>query len=234
MNAREQYISDLLDAGKLRPKPGHLLAEKLVFQDTVKVDGLGEVSGTETASGLVVISNQSEVDEAIRTKELVVRRVGADVPWKFRWFGKERDWKTSWAEQRIEEGVVIGIRAVAGIEQDISDRFIEVRYDEISAIAQFEGEENDKLPAPGWVMLDVSIDPDEKMGKLYIKPELQDVLENNHLAWGTITALPRGYSDGDLAVGMEVGFDRYKNQEYMMLEGNVIRCMPMDEILCSK
>lgn len=233
MNEREKYIGEMLDRNVIRPKQGHLLCEKLSDVPTVSVEGLGEVSGSLSAGGLLVVTKQTEEDAAIRSKLCVVRAMGKDpVEWNNRWFGKERDFKTDWKGQRVDIGSVIGIRAIAGVEQALADKFIEVRYDEIGAIGQPPDDgPDDMLPAPGWVFLDVSLDAgDTKLGSLYFRPEMKDVLENGGISWGRVLALPRDYRDGELVVGDEVCFDRAKNEEYMMLEGS-IRAMPQDELL---
>ena len=230
MTDRDKYISDLLDRRLLHPKPGHLWCEKFI-KGGVDVPGLGEISGTlDASSGLVLVSGKNAQDEAILAKLLIVRAVGPEVPaWKFRYFGGERDWGTTWAEQGIAEGVVVAVRAVAGIEQTKDDRFIEVRYDEISAIGQTSDDGPAMLPAPGWVMVDVGLDElPGKIGSLFVSPEMQDVLEGGTMQWGTVAGLPRGYSD-DLDLGMDVGFDRYKYVEFVT-SGNY-RFMPLDEVL---
>ena len=192
---RDKYISDLLDQGKLRPKPGHLWCEKFI-RDGIEVEGIGEVAGTlDAASGLVVVSGKDSQDEAILAKLLIVRAVGPEVPaWKFRYFQGERDWHTTFKEQGVAEGVVVAVRAVAGVTQVKDDRFIEIRYDEISAIGQTSNDGPAMLPAPGWVMVDVGLDDlTGKVGSLFVSREMQDVLEGGTMQWGAVAGLPRGY-----------------------------------------
>lgn len=232
MTDRDLYISELLDRGALRPKPGHLWCEKFI-KDSVEVAGLGEVAGElHAGSGLVLVSSKDSQDEAILAKLLIVRAVGQDAfAWKFRYFHKERDWKTTFAEQGIAPGVVVAVRAVSGMQQAKDDRFLEIRYDEISAIGQTNPDGPAMLPAPGWVMVDVGLDDlDGRVGSLFVSQEMQDVIEGGTMQWGSVAALPHGYADvGCLALGDEVGFDRYKYVEFVT-SGN-FRFMPQDEIL---
>lgn len=237
MHPRDQEIHDLIESGRLRAKAGHLWAEKLTFGQTFDTPGFGPVNGTTTASGLVLVSNKSQTDESVLAKLLVVRVLGPDPErWSFR-YGKnrkERDWKTSWQEQKVEVGTVVAIRSVAGIEQDKEDRYIEVRYDEICAIGQpDDGTEHDMLPAPGWVMLDIGLEhkSEKTAAGLFIRPELQDVLEDatGCMKWGKIAAVPVGYPDSELEVDLEAGFDRYQIMEYM--DAGKYRFCPQDEIL---
>lgn len=232
MNERDKYISDMLDKKDIRPKRGHLLCEKLVFGKTVEVDGLGEVTGDLTESGLVVVARQDTQDEAVLAKLLVVRAVGTEPSeWRFRFFGKEFNWGASWKDQGIEEGVVIAVRSIAGVEQDITDRFIEVRYDEISAIGQVDPNcPYDMLPAPGWCMVDIGLDDLEgKVGSLYVRPEMQEVLEGDKLKWGTLCALAKGANLEGVEPGNRVAFDRYRYTEYM--DCGKYRFLPLDELL---
>lgn len=230
MNERDTYIRELLLAGRLTPKPGSLWCEKLFETKQLDLPGIGQVTGTMTASGLVLVGNKSTQDEAVRSKVVLVRAVGEPPPrWSTRWFDKERVWPTEWSEQGIDIGTVIMVRAVAGVEQGIDDKYIEIRYDEIVAIGQPVGTDGpDMLPAPGWILLDVDPGDDEHVGAVWVG-EARDALENNHIQWGVVHGLPEGY-DGSLGVGDRVGFPRYVWTEYV--QTGSLRYMPQDEVLC--
>lgn len=230
MNDSDKILSQYLDAGTIRPRTGHLLCEKITEGKSLEIEGIGVVNGTVTPGGLVIVGAHSEGEEAIRSKLLVVRAMGATPrSWKFRFFSKERDWGTNWAEQNIEVGTVIAVRSVAGVEQDVDSLFLEVRYDEICAVGQPEGTGGlDMLPAPGWVAVELDRHP-ETIGGLHIRGEAVDVLTNGQIEWGTVVGLPAGYSDEGLKVGDRVGWDRYRYQEFMMAGG--LRFMPLDEVL---
>ena len=237
MHPRDRELHDLIEAGRLRAKAGFLWAEKMVLGQVYDVEGFGPVVGSSTQSGLLLVSNKSQGDETIRTKLLIVRVLGPDPEvWSFRDSNNlgERDWVTTWSEQKVGVGTVIAIRAVAGVEQDKEDRYIQVRYDELCAIGQpDDGTEFDMLPAPGWVMLDIGLGgrSETMTSGLFVRPELQDVLEDGTgcLKWGRVVALPAGYSDGVLTPGQDAGFDRYRVMEYM--DAGPYRFVPQDEIL---
>lgn len=229
----DRYIRDMLRAGRLRPKAGHLWCEKLFENTDIEVAGVGTVSGVVHAgTGLVLVGNKSTQDEAVRSKLVVVRAVGPEpYKWSTRWFSKKRTWDATWAGLGIEPGVALIVRAVAGVEQANDARYIEIRYDEVIAVGQtHDAPGPDMLPAPGWLLVDVDPGDDTQVGRIFaVSAEHRDALEHNQMQWGAVLGLPAGY-DGDLALGDRIGFTRFEWTEYVQC-GNM-RYMPQDEVLC--
>jgi hypothetical protein len=167
--------------------------------------------------------------------------------WKFRclstrgsWNGRdpgkpiERDFHTSFEEQKIEVGTVLAVRAIAGSEQDSSSHFIQVRYDEICAIGKPFDEVGgfDMLPAPGWVLVQKDEATTPK-STLYNYDSLAQVMVDGWGTWGTIIELPRGVNSNDLRVGDHVMFPSHAgvgSTEYVEFGGG-IRCLPLEDIL---
>lgn len=229
MHERDIYIRELLLKGALRPKPGSLWGEKLFENKQLELQGIGTVTGTVTDSGLVIVGAKSTQDEAVRSKVVLVRAVGEPPPrWHTRWFDNERTWPTDWDEQGVDVGTVVMVRAVAGVEQGVDDKYIEIRYDEIVAIGQpLDTDGPDMLPAPGWLLLDVDPGQEDTIGKVWVG-DSRDALENNQIQWGIVKALPVGY-DGTLRLGNRVGFPRFVWTEYVQV--GEMRYMPQDEVL---
>lgn len=229
MNERDIYIRELIQAGKLKPKPGHMWCRKIYENKKINIAGLGQVTGTVSPSGLVVVGAKDTQDEAVLSRLVVVMALGDEPPaWRFRFFDRERDFKTSLAEQGVAVGTALMIRAVAGVAQDSTDAFIEVRYDEIVAIGQTEGE-HDMLPAPGWIALDMTTDEgDGRIGSIFVRPDAIDAVRDGQLHWGQVLALPVGY-DGTLIEGDHVAVDRFQFTEYMQV--GKTRYVPQDEVL---
>ena len=235
LSPRDKAVRALLDAGKLRPKKGSLWCEKLLEHDEITVDGVGVVTGSVTSSGLVLVgSGGNSQDQSVKSKLLLVRAVGESPDaWSFRYFDKERNWGAlTFASQNVDVGTVLCVRAVSGKELEADARFIEVRYDEIVAIGQPEGVgEHDMLPAPGWVLLDMTVDAQDcKVGIIYVREDAYDVVSNGEAQWATVLALAGGASEVDgMEQGSRVLVDRYKFTEYVQI-GN-LRFVPIDEVL---
>ncbi len=231
----DEFLEEMLDQGRVRPLPGHLYAAKLTKNRPVDLDGYGQIAVSEVRdSGLVVVSGDTQEAEHYKALNCVILAVGEDPPeWKTRWFHKKRDWNTSFAEQRIGEGTVVSIRAIAGVDQVKGSRFLQLRYDEISAIGQPEDEDvPDMLPAPGWVLVKLREAQAPERGGLVLYDGLADVLDHGNMTFGTVLALPRGYSDGDLKAGDSICFPTHTGvgaTEFIEFDDG-IRCLPLDDV----
>lgn len=207
------------------------------------VDGVGTIrtSGT-TDSGLVLVSTRDESYDMVRGNLLVVRELGLDPPWGWHTHcagtGGERTWPAgTWREQEIRRGTVIAVRAVAGLDQGSDARFVQIRYDEVAAIGAPRDEPDDApamYPAPGWVLLRMERDEadDTTDGGIYVGSERRDIFANNGIAWGSVYALPRGWSgEMGVRVGSRVGVPRWNAHEYLELEDGAIRAHNWGDVL---
>lgn len=230
----DAYLEAMLEEDRVRPLPGHLIGMKVTQNEHVDLEGYGKVAvSTVTAGGLVLVSNDTKEAEHYKAKLVTVLVLGAEPDrWSTRWFDKKRDWKTSFAEQGIELGTVVAVRAVSGVDQVKGSKFIQLRYDEISTIGQPEGTEGpDMLPAPGWVL--VRMESPEKVDRgLIIYEGLEQVLQDGNMSYGVIIGLPRGYPGTDFQVGDRICFPTHTGvgaTEFVEFEGG-LRCLPIDDV----
>lgn len=231
----DAYLEAMLEEDRVRPLPGHLIGMKVTQNEHVDLEGYGKVavSGV-TAGGLVLVSNDTKEAEHYKAKLVTVLVLG-DEPdqWKCRWFDKSRNWKTTFAEQGIDLGTVVAVRAVSGVDQVKGSKFLQLRYDEISAIGQPEGSDGpDMLPAPGWVL--VRIESPEKIDRgVLVYDGLEQVLQEGNMTYGTVIGLPRGYPFSDIKVGDRICFPTHTGvgaTEFVDFEGG-LRCLPIDDVL---
>lgn len=232
----DDYLEAMLEEGRVRPLPGHLYAAKLTKNQHVELAGYGDIAVSEIRdSGLVIVSNDTKEAEHYKALSCVVLTRGEDPDrWTTRWYDKRRDWGTTFAQQGIEEGTIVTIRAVAGVDQTKGSRYLQLRYDEINAIGQPEGEDTpDMLPAPGWVLVKLHEEESQERGGLQLYDGLVELLDHGNMRYGTVIGLPRGYTDGDIAVGDTICFPTHTGvgaTEFIEFEGG-LRCLPIDDVL---
>lgn len=230
----DKYIEDALERGSIRPKTGHLWCEKLHHRgEFFTLGDRGMVEGERRASGLIIPSTKSIESLSVLAKTYVVRARGPTPhSWSFRFFDKERDYKTTWDEQKIEVGTVVAARAVAGVDQDKTSKFIELRYDELCLIggSLSDGEDLPNFfPAPGWVCIRPLLSG--RKDSLHINEDINEVLTYGHVVRGEVYSLPRGI-DSDLNIGDIVFAPLHSGNgatEWVEVEG--YRILPLDDIL---
>lgn len=233
----DAYLEAMLEEDKVRPLPGHLIGLKHTKNKHIDLEGYGQIAvSQQTASGLVVVSNDTREAENYKALLVTIFVLG-DEPdkWNTRWFDKKKDWKTTFAEQRIDVGTTVAIRAVSGVDQVKGSKFIQLRYDEVSAIGQAEDATDvpDMLPAPGWVLVQLDTSEHKNKAGLHIYAGLQQVLDQGQMSYGTIIGLPRGYPFDDLHVGDTICFPTHTGAgatEFVEFEEG-LRCLPIDDIL---
>jgi hypothetical protein len=241
-------MDQVFDDDTVKPLPGYVVCEKYTGIDKSYVEGFGTVDVTQkTASGLLIVSEVSQESEFVTANRVVVRRVGeSPYAWKFRclttrgaWQGEnpgkliDRDFKTTFEEQKVEPGVVLATRASYGAEQDKTSRFIVLRYDEICAIGKpFDEPEGFEMrPAPGWVL--VKKDIPERTDALEIPRMTNQLIEQGGGTWGYVLEVPRGCDSEGLKPGDRILFPSYAttgSTEYIEFEGG-IRCLPLEDVL---
>lgn len=235
----DDFLEDAVLRDKYRPLPGHVLCLKETTNQEVEVEGLGTVSASDiTDSGLVLVSKDTKQAETVKALTAVVVALGNDpYKWETRWQGdakKLRDWETTWEEQKVEEGTVVAIRAISGMNQERDSRFLDLKYNEISMIGQpHDIDCPDMLPAPNWVMLELDVQDDQMRGSLHLYAGLQPLLDHGNMIFGVVRGLPRGYIDGDLSIGDRVCVPAHTGvgaTEFVEFEGN-LRAVPMDDIM---
>lgn len=199
-------------AERVRPLPGFLWCEEVPQSVTRYVPGLGNVEvARETSTGLY-LPPESQESAPLTGKLLVVRRKG-DEPekWNQRWFGRERDRSTTFAEQKIDEGTLLVVRKMAGVTPIEHSRWYQVRYDEVCAIGVPLDEDHpsglDMLPCPGWVA--VRLDPlpssTDSASGLWIRSEVRAAIDGEGGVWGTVVATARGAERDRLSMGLTPG-----------------------------
>jgi hypothetical protein len=229
----DNYWEKVIADGTVRPLKGHLTCEKYHKSVVEHVEGIGDIPITGvTEGGLVLVGEDDSEAEDVKAFMLRVRVVGEDPEaWKFRFFGKERDYKSTFAEQRVRPGVIIAVRGVAGANQSKNSHIIDVRYDEIVAIGTPKGEFPAMLPAPGWVLVE-HLDPAPK-SRLHISAGAEQITQEGNVRWGRIIALPRGTSSDGLEVGNEVCFPSHGGvgaTEQLQFEDGRLRALPLDDV----
>jgi hypothetical protein len=195
------------------------------------------------------VSNKTAEQEYVNAVKLVVRRMGpTPVEWRFRclstggsWNGPrpgapiERDFQTTFEDQKIDVGTVLATRAVSGTEQDKTSRFVALRYDEICAIGKpFEEEEGFEMrPAPGWVMVQKDEVEAREGSRIHTYEALEQLCRDGNGTTGRVIELPRGVDSDGLQVGDRVMFPTHAGvgaTEYIEFGGG-IRCLPLEDVL---
>ena len=235
----DEYISQALDEGRIRPLSGFLWAERLQTEEVESVEGLGNVrvSG-KTDSGLVLIDMNDSETEMIDSFLFVVRVLGNDPnDWHFRYFERERSWNASWGSQRIGVGTVIAVRPVSGVGQSKTSHFRQFRWDEVVAVGRPLDEDAypDMLPAPGWVLLQMDADEEQTTGSgLVLGGAINKRLYDGRMDWGTVVALPHGLEDEySVTLGDRVGTPYHRGAgatEWLDFDGG-LRAVPYDDLL---
>jgi len=232
----DQFLEQALLDDKFRPMPGYVICIKDTKNKVLDVEGLGAITiSEERESGLVLISNETKLGENYKSLLVTVVCVGREPDaWECRWFKKKRNWNTSFKDQGIDVGTVLGVRAVSGVDQTKGSDFVLLRYDEISVIGQpldFDGP--DMLPAPGWVLVSILDSGIQNHGGLQIKQTIEEIVQHGFMTRGRVVALPRGYSDGEYAVGDIICFPTHTGvgaTEFIEFDGG-LRALPMDDVL---
>lgn len=221
----------------VRPLPGFLWCEEVPDHVVRNVPGVGNVRVAEVRSGLY-IPPESKDTNPLKGRLIVVRRVGEDpIKWNQRWFGRERDWRTTFAEQRIEEGSLLVVRKVAGCQLGDSPWF-QVRHDEVCAVGVPHDEDYpvDMRPAPGWIGVQLDRLPDEqKQGGLWVRAGIRQIQEDGQGTWATVVAEPRGadtVGDG-LRIGTRVLIPSHEGvgATEIVEFGRGLRFLPLDDVL---
>lgn len=231
-----ESLEDLLKAGKVRPVKGSLIGLKYVPDLVDTGTAAGRVKGEKTTSGLVLVQGPEDAEDAL-TKHTIamVVALGEDpVKWESRFGFSEFDHKTTWADQRIELGTLVFVRAVAAAPLGVDSDFVQLRYDDIAGVGVPLSEDVTApcYPAPGWLL--VKLDEHEaKVGGIIVpSAQYAEVLQEGAGQWGTISVLPRNdiLIAGSLKVGDRVLFPRYQLTEYIDLEGG-FRLLPFEDVL---
>jgi hypothetical protein len=225
----------------IKPLPGFLWCEKIPDTAPRNVPGFGTVNVTDIRSGLYIVDAPDKEESLVELKKslLIVRRAGESVPWRQRWFRKEREWGTSLEEQGVAEGTVIALRACAG--KDAGDLGVQVRYDEIVAIGQSEGKMA-MLPAPGWIMVSLEMTRDDKNNGLFLPRPIIQRYRDAWGAWGTVVAVPKGLErethEEGVAVGSQVLIPWHEQNgatEFVEMDdpedGRKYRFAPLDDVM---
>lgn len=208
--------------------PGTLWCHKQTkSRVTVHVPGFGavEVEGA-TAGGLILPFTDNRGDVNVKTSMFVVENVGADVPWRI----DKTDYRTTFAAQGIETGVVIAVRAGAGLDQRRDDDWINVKYNEIAAIGNTEDEGPAMYPAPGWILCRV-LKGERTNSLLTVDADHEDVLEQPQAVRMSVLAVPRDCAYSPVVPGDVVYMPRFTAQNFVEFEDNTYRCVPMDDII---
>lgn len=229
-------------AAKVRPLPGFLWCEEVAQSVTRHVPGIGNVEVSAETPGGLYLPPETKDSAPLAGRLLVVRRKG-DEPsmWTQRWFGRDRDRKTTFEEQKIEEGTLLVVRKMAGVTAIERSEWYQVRYDEVCAVGVPLDDEHpsglDMLPAPGWVAVRLDPMPDAVGAGdsgLWVRPEVREVIQGSGGLWGTVAGLPRGRGDGGLGVseGDRVLVPSHTGcgaTEFIEHQG--LRYLPADDIL---
>lgn len=193
---------------------------------TIHVPGFGNVDvGGVAAGGLVLPFTDTRGDVNLKTSMFVVERVGHDEPWVV----DKVNYRTTFAEQGIEPGVVIATRAGAGLDQRREADHINIKYNEIAAIGNTDDEGPPMYPAPGWVLCRVLLN--KRDTTLFVDEAHQDVLEQPAVVRMVVEAVPRGSYPCSVAVGDVVFVDRYKASDFVEFDDGAYRCVHEEDIL---
>lgn len=244
-----RMLDEIFDRNGVRPMRGYVICEKYIETSRVYVDGFGWVDSRGFSDGgLLLVSKQTQEQEYVNATRYVVRRIGTTpYEWRFRclstggsWNGPrpgdpiERNFHTTFAQQRVVEGTVLAARAVSGTQQDRASRFVALRYDEICAIGKplDEPEGFEMLPAPGWVLVQKE-SSEARKDRLEVYEGLQQMIQNGNGTWGRILEIPREVNTNGLRVGDRVMFPTHAAvgaTEYIEFGGG-IRCLPLEDVL---
>lgn len=241
----DEFLSEQLDKGKLRPVRGSMWCEKYEgARASLDVEGLGVVDYTDiTDSGIVLVSTMDSSANKVRAELYVVRAIGGKpIKWSTRWADRGNEWEhpenvdvvyaTTFEEQRVGIGTIIAARAIAGESQGATSRFVQIRYDEVVAIGTpIEEDSIPMLPAPGWVLVEKDTVNEELASGLY-KGE-GTVYNNGSVLWGTIVGVPRN-TPCSVEVGDNVAIPMFYGAgatEYIEFEDGRFRVMPEADLL---
>lgn len=235
----DQFLEQALLEDKVRPMPGHVFCMKQTKGQVLNVDGLGAINVSEIrSSGLVLPSTETKDTEMVKAMLVTVVAMGAEpYAWETRIPKSKRKEKhaTTWAEQQIEIGTVLSLRPIAGVNQTKDSPFLDVRYDEISCIGQFDPCAPAMLPAPGWVLVRlVEVEKQDHAG-LVIQDGLEEILQQGFMYYGDVIGLPRG-SDPEkvgFSVGDRICFPAHTGVgaiEFIEFDGG-LRALPIHDVL---
>jgi hypothetical protein len=223
---------------KVKPLPGFLWCEEVPDYVERDIKGLGRVRVAEERSGLYIPPESKEANP-LKGRLLVVRSVGKPpTRWNQRWFRRERDWKTSFEDQRIQVGSLLVVRKVAGHALGADSPWLQVRHDEVCAIGVPFDEEYpmDMRPAPGWVGVQLDQLPTEQReGGLWVRAGIRQVQEDGQGTWATVVALPRGFDESTegLSMGDRVLIPSHEGAGATELVdfGQGLRFLPFEDVL---
>lgn len=232
-----ESLEDLLKAGKIRPVRGSLIGLKYTPELIDVGAGIGKLKGEKTASGLVVVKGPEDAEDALTKHTMVMVVALGQTPekWESRFGFSEFDHKTGWAQQHIDVGTLVFVRAVAAAPLGVDNDFVQLRYDDIAGVGVPLNDSYNLgpcYPAPGWLL--VKLDEHEaKVGSIIVpSADYADVMKEGAGQWGTVYVLPRNdilISD-TLKAGDRVLFPRYQLTEYIDLEGG-FRLLPFEDVL---
>lgn len=225
----------LINSGKLRPVPGSLIGVKY-RPDLIDTGVVGKVKGRQVGTLVVVEGvDESPEDALVASTAVVVRLLGQDLgSWRSRFQNIEYDHKTTWAEQRIEPGTIVFARAVSQAPLGVDADYVQLRYDDIAAVAVPLDEVPTVpcIPAPGFVLVK-KLEYEDKLGSLFVKPEYAEVLSEGAGMRGVVAALPRAdhlIAASGISVGDVLNFSRFQLSEYIDLEGGY-RLIHFEDVL---
>lgn len=217
-----------------RPLPGFLLCEEVPDYVNRTVEGLGTIRVGAVKNGLYIPPTSKESDP-LKGRLLVVRKVGPNPDkWNQRFFKRERDWQTTFEEQKITDGTLLSVRKVAGKSLSDDDAWVQIRYDEVCAIGIPFDEDYpvDMRPCPGWIGVHLDGLPDavDETG-LWIQGGYRQIDEDAQGSWATVTSLPRGFDE--LAIGDRVLIPSHEGvgATEIVEFGKGLRFLPYDDVL---
>lgn len=227
-------------ANRVRPLPGFLWCQEVLRSVDRYIPGLGTVSVASETPGGLYLPPEDKQSSPLAGKLLIVRHKGGEPSqgWTQRWYGRERDWDTSFEQQKIHEGTLLVVRKVAGLSAIECSDWYQVRHDEVCAIGIPYGEEHesglDMLPAPGWVAVQLDQLPEATVDGLWVRAEVRAVVQDYGGVWGTVSALHRGADpeNSPLKRGDRVLLPAHTGSgatEYIEHQG--LRYCPEDDIL---
>ena len=222
----------LIQSGKLKPVPGTLIGVRY-RPDLVDTGVVGKVKGRRVG-GLVVVESVETTDDALNQTAVVVRLVGADIPWRSRFQNLEHNHETTWGAQRIEPGTLVFARSVAQAPLGVGTDYVQLRYDDLAAVGVPLDEPPTVpcVPAPGFVLVK-KVEYEDKIGSIYMKEAYSEVFSEGAGMRGVVAALPRAdnlIQSSGIKVGSTVTFPRYQLSEYIDLEGG-FRLIHFEDVL---